>query len=325
MNADPQPPRQLAPLWLALFLLPLLVSTPVRGQTSPQATEPAATQDNAAAKDTDEPPPPIKKANATPQDDAEEAWTLLTTSLNDVKHLPRRIQALAALGILGGEPRSAKLIVDSMEDKDLDVRTAAILAAGQSKSRTFLPALRRRLDDKEPQVVFAAATTLWKLKDRSGESVLIAVAEGDRRASSNLVNGARQDVNRELHDPAAMARMGALEGASMLLGPFGFGITAYEYIRKNGGNSARVTAVEDLAQNHNATVRKQLLGILGDKDVTVRVAAAKALASYHDPEVRAALLDLLADPKLPVRLTAAGAYLESTTAAPAHAASARKK
>ena len=33
-----------------------------------------------------------------------------------------------------------------------------------------------------------------------------------------------------------MAKIGAIQGAAMLLGPFGFGITAFEFIRQNGGD-----------------------------------------------------------------------------------------
>lgn len=266
----------------------------------------------AAADNNDEPPPPTRNLNASPTENAQEAWVMLTTSLNDVKHPEHRIQALAALGIMGDNPRSIKLIVDTMNDKDIDIKTAAILAAGQTKARRVIPALRRMLDDQEPEIAFAAATTLWKMKDHSGETVLMAVADGNRKANSGLVNGTMHSMNKELHDPADMARLGALQGASMLLGPFGIGITAFEYVKKNGGNSARAIAIDDLAQTHSPALRSELLGVLGDKDVAVRVAAAKALAEYHDPEVGAKLADLLADPKLPARLTAAAAFLKSS-------------
>jgi hypothetical protein len=168
------------------------------------------------------------------------------------------------------------------------------------------------LDDKEPQVAFAAATTLWKMNDRSGEDILVSVVDGERKAGSSLVGGARHTVSRDLHHPTDLARMGALQGASMFLGPFGFGITALEYMRKNGADTARVTAVEEVAQNHTALIQAKLIAALKDKDVAVRAAAAKALAGYHEPDVAQALADAFPDPKTPVRLTAAAAYLMST-------------
>ena len=226
-------------------------------------------------------------------------------------------QALAALGLMGGNPRMVRLIEGAIVDHDVDVRTAAVLAAGQTRSPSITSAMRRALDDKEPQVAYAAAVALWKMGDHSGEDILMAVVDGERRSSATLVTGTEHTVNRDLHSPAILARIGALQGASMLLGPFGIGITAYEYIRKNGGDSARVTAIEQLSQEKSDPLRRQFMAALNDKDLGVRAAAAKALAGYHQPEASAAIATLFLDPKVPVRLTAAAAYLISTGSSPA--------
>jgi HEAT repeat protein len=259
------------------------------------------------------PPPPPK----TPAQLKEDAWTMLSSAEQDLKHPEVRTQALAALGLLDDNPRSLKLIKSAMQDQDVDVRTTAVLAAGQTKAPAITSDLRRMLDDKEPQVAFSAALALWKMDDRSGEDILMAVVDGERRASATLLNGTEHDMDRTLHSPAELAKIGVTEGAGLLLGPFGFGITAYEYIHKNGGSSARVTAIEALAQEKTDPIRKELLGALNDKDLGVRAAAAKALDSYHLPEVSAAIAKLFDDPKQPVRLTAAAAYLISTNASPA--------
>jgi HEAT repeat protein len=272
-----------------------------------------------ATPDVDDPPAQAATPNATPKDNADEAWTMLTGALDDPKHLQYREQALAALGLMGENSRAQKLIIDTMSNPDLDMRTAAVLAAGETKSRNVAGPLRNLLDDKEPQVAYAAATTLWKMKDRSGEDVLLAIAGGERSANPTLMNGTMHTVNKDLHNPSTIAKIGALQGASMLLGPFGVGITAYEYIRKNGGNSARAQAIDDLSEEHTDPIRKQFLACLGDKDVAVRVAAAKGLREYHDAEVSKALVEAFGDPKLPVRLTAAAAYLTVSAPAPAAA------
>ncbi len=270
------------------------------------APDPSAQQSAPDAPDTDQP-----LTNST-LDNKQWAWSILTDSLNDKKHNDVRIQALAALGLMGSDPRSLKLIVDTMDDPDIDLRTAAVLAAGETKSPSVTTDLRRMLDDKEPQVAFAAATTLWKMNDRSGEDILVAVVDGERKAGSTLVGGTMHTVNRDLHHPTDLARMGAMQGASMFLGPFGFGITALEYMRKNGADTARVSAVEEVAQNHTGPIRTTLIAALKDKDVAVRTAAAKALAGYHEADVAPALADRFPDPKTPVRLTAAASYLMST-------------
>jgi len=279
----------------------------------PGKQQPATAQDD----DTDTAPTPTRTpAQSTVAENLDTAWSLLTSALADTKHTDRRIQALAAIGTLGASPRAYKMIVDALGDPDLDVRTAAILAAGQSRNRNLTTPLRRMLDDKEPQVVFSAATTLWKMGDHSGEDILMAVVDGERKPGATLVNGAMHTANEDLHNPSTLAKIGALQGASMLLGPFGFGITAYEYIKKNGGESARVLALEQIAQERTEPIHKELVSALGDKDPTVRAAAAKALGAYHDKPTAAAIANLFDDPKLPVRLTAAAAYLCANKAAP---------
>jgi HEAT repeat protein len=249
--------------------------------------------------------------SATPEERGKEAWSLLTDAMNDLKRPQTRIPALAALGLMSG-PRAEKMLIAAMKDPDVDVRTAAALAVGQSKDRNLTTNLRAMLDDKEPQVAYTAAITLWKMGDRSGEDILMAVVDGDRSANPTLIDGTKQTIHRDLHDPAMLARMGAMQGASMLLGPFGFGITAYEYIHKSGGDLSRVAALEEVAQERTGPIHKELVAALGDKDPTVRAAAAKALVDYHDRATSMAVYQLLGDAKQPVRLTAAAAYLRTS-------------
>jgi HEAT repeat protein len=245
----------------------------------------------------------------------ETAWSMLDTALNgikDEKHSDLRTQALAALGTMGTNARAGHLIADAMNDPDLDVRTAAVLAAGQTKNRALMSNLRDKLNDKEPQVAFAAALTLSKANDHSGEDILMDVVDGDRKANSGLINGTMHTMSKDLHNPSAIAKIGALQGASMLLGPFGIGITAYEYIRKNGGESAHVIAITELSKTRSGSLRDLFVKALGDKDPAVRAAAAKALGDYRDKATASSLLDVFQDSKAPVRLTAAAAYLRST-------------
>jgi HEAT repeat protein len=289
--------RMLLVLMLAAVSSATLAQTPATQLPDQTQTAPA--------------PPPKPK---TPAELREQAWTMLTDAVNDEKHAETRVQALAAVGLLGGDKRSLDLLRTAMQAKDLDIRIAAIVAAGQTKSPNITTDLRRMLDDKEPAVDFVAALTLWKMHDRSGEDILTAVADGDRKASAGLIHSTGHTINKELHDPAALARYGALEGASFLLGPFGIGISAYEYLHKNGGDSARVLAIEAIAQNHSNPIREELLGALGDKDLGVRAASAKALSRYREPNVPPAIAKLFDDTKPPVRLTAASSYLISSGA-----------
>jgi HEAT repeat protein len=310
----------------ALLVLAMVCSVG-RAEAYAQDADPK-TQNGAAAADGlvvgDDGAPPVLGVAKTPQDRENQAWKLLTTAVNDTKRPETRIQGLAALGMMRS-PRSEKMIATAMKDPDLDVRSAAVLAAGQTKDRNLTTNIRNLLDDKEPQVAFTAAMTLWKMNDRSGEDILMAVVDGERSAGPTLLHGAEQDMYRDLHDPSTLAKIGAMQAASMFLGPFGYGITAYEYIRKNGGQSARAAAVEELAQERTAPIHKELIAALADKDAAVRAASAKALVDYRDHATSMAIFALLQDPKQPVRLTAAAAYLRTTgVPGPSAAAAARE-
>jgi HEAT repeat protein len=300
---------------IAVGIFSLSFATFISAQTpaQPPASPPAQTPATDADTDTDT--TPTDRLHNTVAQNTQEAWNMLTNAAHDPKHPDVRIQALAALGTLGINSRAGTLIAAAMKDPDVDVRTAAVLAAGQTKNRDLTTNLRTMLDDKEPQVAFASAITLWKMNDRSGEDILIAVVDGDRKATAGLRDSAIHTMNKDLHSPATLARIGALQAGSMLLGPFGIGITAYEYMHKNGGgDSARVTAIEQISQEKTNPIRTNLISALNDKDPGVRAAAAKALGKdYHDSAVSDALLPVFDDSKRPVRLTAAAAYINSTT------------
>jgi HEAT repeat protein len=296
--------RRLSSLVLLAGLFPICTNLRAKAQAALQS------QASDAGDESDTPATGISMT-ANPEERSHEAWRTLTDAADDVKHPQTRVQALAALGLMRS-PRSEKMIADAMNDPDLDVRTAAALAAGQTKDRNLTTNLRNLLDDKEPQVVFTAAMTLWKMGDKSGEDILMAVVDGERSAGPTLLNGTKHRISNDMHDPATLARLGALQGASMLLGPFGFGITAFEYIHKSGGDLSRVAAIEQVSQERTEPIHKELVAALGDKDLTVRAAAAKALVDYRDQATSKAVYALLIDPKRPVRLTAAAAYLRTT-------------
>lgn len=297
-----------------VFTISLLFSgTSVLAQKQVSSADGKIVTSSSAAQAQEEEP---ELKTTTPSIDA--AWNLLTTAMH--KPTQTQIIALAALSTMGTDTKAAALIREGMNSSELEVRQAAIVAAGQTKNRALIPALRERLKDPEPEAVFTAAVTLWKLNDHSGEDFLRSVADGDRRAKPGLMHGAKNDVNKELHNPEAMATLGATTGASILLGPFGFGVKAFEYMLKSGSDPARAAAIDLLAESHTADVHAELVDALGDKDQAVRAAAAKALGQRHDAGAMKAIGPLLNDPKLPVRLFAAAAYINCSRGTAAHRA-----
>jgi HEAT repeat protein len=287
--------------------LAILLCTGPGGRAMAQASpQPSAT--GSQATDVAKPAPPA----STQAETLKRSWDLLTDSAQNSKILEPRAQALMALSSLGSNPRANGLIATAMQDPNLDIRTAAILAAGKTKSRTLVEPVKKLLDDKEPQVVFAAAATLWRqFNDQSGEDVLDAIASGDRKANPSLVHGAKHDISRTLHDPSALEKIGITTGAGLLLGPFGFGVDAIEYARKNGSDSSRVLAIQMLGDDKTQDVHDAMKDALDDKDAGVRAAAVKVLGAFHRPQDAKLIAPLLDDSKLPVRLGAAAAYIDS--------------
>jgi hypothetical protein len=308
-------------LRICIISLSLAPAAFTQDTPAPQAQQPAATNSNT----TQTPQNSRDRIHITTAENIEEAWSLLTTAAEDSKHPDVRIQSLAALGTLGNDVRAEKLIAKAMTDPDVDVRTAACLAAGQTSNRNLIPKLHLLLDDNEPQVAFVTASTLWKMHDRSGEDILIAVIDGERRANPGVVHGTMHSVKKGLHNPAMLAKLGALQGSSILLGPFGFAIIAVEYVKKNeGGDLARVSAIDLVSQEKSTSSREALIAALDDKDPIVRAAAARALGSCREKSVSDALLSLFEDSKPPVRLNAAAAYIRSTQPAPKPRSTPRK-
>jgi HEAT repeat protein len=298
---------------IGLLLLALACMDHAAGnaQSAPAKTDSSTASNPTAASNEEEAPAVNLSPTATAGQRTDAAWKILTDAATDTKHTQTRLQALTALGLLRS-PRSAKLIADAMGDPGLDVRSAAALAAGLSRDRTLEPNLRSLLDDKEPQVAFTAAMTLSKMGDHSGDDILVAVVDGERSAGPTMMHGTAHRIDNDLHNPAMLARLGAMQGASMLLGPFGFGIMAFEFIHQSGGDLARVSAIEQIAKERTEPVHKKLLAALADKDAAVRAATAQALADYHDNATSMAIYPLFADKKVPVRLIAAAAYLRTT-------------
>jgi hypothetical protein len=247
------------------------------------------------------------------------AWDMLTEYSSTAKPTSDRVQAMAALGSMGLDPRAAHLIGEAITGKEMDVRTAAVLAAAQTKNPQLIPKLREALDDNEPQVAYAAATVLWKMHDYSGEDLLLAVVSGDAHDKLGLLKKERHKAAHDLHSPGAMTRIALVQGSGYFLGPFGFGVKAIDFIHKNGGDPGRGAAVDLLAEEHSQTIHDALVDALSEHDVAVRAAAARGLGKWPGRETAKLLQPLFDDDKAAVRLTAAAAYIRVLDPHPAPA------
>ncbi len=236
------------------------------------------------------------------------AWKTLDRGLQDANPA-KRVQAVTAMGIMRPHPKSVALVESAFDDKDYSVRQAACGALAQMKSRQSIPKLHDALNDKSPEVVFAAAKALYDLGDPTGREVLIAVLLGDQADSSNFFRSSLHDMRAKMHDPKALAMIGVKETAGVFLGPAGAGVGVAEGLLKDANASGKTVAAALLATDKNPDAISAIREALGDKNWTVRAAAARALAlagSIKDFDTIAGLLD---DKKEEVQYSAAAAVI----------------
>jgi HEAT repeat protein len=143
-----QPNLRLTALLIGVLSLCLISASSAQNPATPapnhkSTDQKAAGQKAATPDDTDI--VPADRLHRTIAENTSEAWDTITTALNDPKHSDVRIQALAALGTLVNNPRGEELITAAMKDPDFDVRTASILAAGQTKDRNLTTPIRKML------------------------------------------------------------------------------------------------------------------------------------------------------------------------------------
>lgn len=275
-------------------------------------------QATATPPDSDEEPDvpvtkPAASAAVTVESQTKAAWDMLNTaqSNKDTKAEQARIDAIIALGTLADFPRAVEWLSDAQKDPDRYVRLAAVSAMGSSKKTVFLPNLKQALDDSAPEVSFTAAVGLWKMDDKSGEKILEAVVEGDRKANRGLVSSEEHEANQDLHSGSKLATIGLEQGAYAVLGPFGFGLSALRGRGKNGIHP-RVIAATLLAEDPSTPAMKIFIDAMDDPDPFVRAAAARALGDYHSKEAQSALGDGFYDLKPAVRFMAAASYIRAT-------------
>jgi HEAT repeat protein len=267
---------------------------------------------------------------STPADLRAATWTRLENGLTGTKNTDTRLAAVAALSLLGNELRAEKLIRDTLHDADIDVRLAAIVAAGemakdQGTRSNLINDLRNQLNDADPKVAFTAASTLWKINDPSGEDILTAVAEGERSADYSFFKESKHSASRTLHSPSALAKIGAQQGLLILVPPVGIGMGAYGYLKGPAGQSPQVIAITQIAKGHSEPVKHALIEATQVKNAGARLAAVEALSKFSGTDVLNALEPLLTDSKENVRFSAGAAYLRVSGASKPADSPANKK
>ncbi len=239
---------------------------------------------------------------------AADAWQMLTDAASD-KNDQLRVKALVAMGDIGLLPKSVAVIEKACGDSSEEVRQTAVRVLGEMKSSGSMPVIAKLLDDSSPSVAFAAAQSLWLLKDYRGRDLFAAVLEGDRKSERGALHGMLHDAHVKMHNRGEMVKMGVNAGVGSLLGPFGFGLGFAEDMFKDKGAPARALAATVLGKDTDPSSIDDLLNALDDKNAAVRAAAARALAERGNTASIPRIQTLLDDKHTAVQLVAAAAIV----------------
>jgi HEAT repeat protein len=249
----------------------------------------------------------------------EVAWDVLNRTLAE-KDPVKRSKGVTALGTIGNTPkvveRLQKILTTDMEAM---VRQTAVAALGEMRATEALPYLRNSLNDPAPEVSFLAAKWLWTMGDHSGLPVVWEVLGGERRDNEGLIAGAMRDAKLKLHNPRALAMMGAREGLGALFGPAAMGLMVAQEVTKDTGAVGRVTAAQLLAEDTDPRTIQILEYALQDKNHVVRAAAARALGQRLSRSSIPKLEDLFLDDHELPKAMAAAAVIRIEAAKPVEA------
>jgi HEAT repeat protein len=221
-----------------------------------------------------------------------------------------RKEAVVALSIGGAREPFLTLLSSMLSDKDWAVRLATVTSLADLKSNSAVDSLRRALNDRTPEVSFAAAKALLELDDPVGKNALLSVLSGQTKTSASYFTKQTRDALRMMHTPKPMFILALKTGIGFAPVPgLGEGMSSMQGLLADSGVSGRAMAALLLAKEQDAETAAALREALTDKQWSVRAAAIHSLALRDDPSMEAIFAPLLDDSKEPVRLSAAAAYL----------------
>lgn len=210
---------------------------------------------------------------------AEEAWTMLSTSL---------------------DPRAHAVLMAGLAHKDARIRGHCAYMLGYRKDPGAAAVLLPLLRDPDRIVRLDAVKALGELGDSGARAVVAGLLSDPNagmrsaslRAFSNLEGDAIDALLQALADPSSTVRSTAIWQLGVLKEPRA--ATPLTAIARGTDVRERDLAIAVLGKNGPAAV-ESLLGLLPNVEVAVRKAVISALTGIDDPRakeaVRAAMLD----------------------------------
>jgi HEAT repeat protein len=226
----------------------------------------------------------------------------------EAKNPDTRKQAVVALSLVATQfllPLTAM-----SQDKDVEVRLAAVMSLTEVTSKQAVAALRVALNDEVPEVSFAAAKALWGLRDPAGKQAMLTILAGDSQSASKIFSKQKRDALRIIRSPHMLLFASLKQGIGFVPVPYlGLGVASMQALLTDPQVSGRAAAALMLATEKDQATLEALRDALGDTDWSVRAAAVHSLALRGDPRLRTDVAPLLDDQNEGVKLRAAAAYL----------------
>lgn len=225
-----------------------------------------------------------------------------------------RKQAVIALSLAASREPFLSKLESMVDDKDVEVRLAAVASMEDLRSKQTVAALREALHGEVPEVSFAAAKALYELSDPAGKQALLSVLSGETKTSSGFLTKQMREAMRMMHTPRATFLFALRQGIGFAPVPgLGVGLASLQQLLSDPGVSGRASAALLLSRDTRPDTLQALRRALSDRDWSVRAAAVHALAVRNNPALQPDIARLINDENQAVRLRAAAAYIRFET------------
>jgi HEAT repeat protein len=220
------------------------------------------------------------------------------------------MEVAVALSLIAVKDPASSLLGELIRDKDHLVRVAALGSVGELRDPRLAKSAREALDDEVPEVSFAAARTLFKLKQPEGRQALIEIVEKESKAKSGFLRAKLRDTWRRMKTPKSALFFAVQQGAGFVPVPgFGEGVSAMSSMLSDPDFSARATSLVMLSADRSPEIRQIVVQSFVDEEWSMRAAAVQIAAMRTERTWRSHLVPLVDDTNRKVRYRAAACYL----------------
>lgn len=229
----------------------------------------------------------------------------------DSKDPSVRVEAIAATRMIAKSDSVRKRIEGFLTDKNESVRIAATETLADLGFHQSIPPLEGLLNnDPVPEVQFAAAKALYKLKAPEGKEALEDIMGKKIKTSSNLIQKEERHFLSNFYSIHSTTAFVLDQGGGFVPIPgVGLGLSEVAHWMNDTALTPRAHVVLMLGRDKSPDMDAILRTCLQDKDWTVRASAALVIALTARRSMRQSLVPLFGDSKQEVRFRAAGAYL----------------